>query len=580
LWFVVTAVRFGFSSNRRMFHIAADEPAQLAIARWLSGGTRWNMFDHSTWRPGMATLMVPLFWFTDDTAAIMRGGLLIAAALGGLGAVILARLALRITPLTPLACVLAAGTVALSPASLSATAFVWAEGLVTVTFLGSLALVIAFYDHRRPITGIAAIVVAVLGFTAHGRMLPMVAVVAVLVIGRSLASRQWTVALTFGVVTAGWGAIAAGYAAWVFQGVWDQPGSSNTVGTVMKRLPNITENLESATGQAWNQLVATAGLFGIGLAVLVAAAARRRRPSAAEPAPATDAPADRVPAVVSPRNARLLLACTVPLVAVSMVFMSGRTRADHRIYGRYNDAILWPLLIIGIAWLVQLRRAHRPARALVTLVILGVTTMAAGYAVLEFNRESFASSVGVRPMLAGLMPMLGTRGNIPVLRVSIIAVIALALMLVAALSARRGAALAVLGVIAIALGGIRTHEALNTRLNSWEPTTRVREIDELIPPDATLGVKFVREAEYPKVDWDDQRRRIQLYQFSLPNHLVLRDRGVDDSVGPYVFAPVDDRELTAAGAKVIWKDPKIPYALWQEPTRPQPDQPDPSAPTP
>ena len=552
-----------------MFHIAADEPAQLAIARWLSGGTRWNMFDHSTWRPGMATLMVPLFWITDDTASIMRGGLLIAASLGGVGAVILARLAARITPMTPLACVLSAGVVALAPSSLSATAFVWAEGLVTVTFLGSLALVIAFYDHGRQSAGIAAIVLSVLGFTAHGRLLPMVALVAVLVIGRSLAARCWTQALTLTLVAGGWAILGVGYAAWIFRNVWDTPGSSNTVGTVMKRLPNVTDNVQSAIGQTWYQLVATAGLFGIGVAVLARATVRRRpRPAGT---PDVDVEPEPVPPVVSSRHARLVLACTIPLIGVSMVFMSGRTRSDHRIYGRYNDAVLWPLLIVAIAWLVQLRRAHRPWRPAITLVTLGAATIGAGYAVLEFNREAFAESVGVRPMVAGLMPILGTRGTIPVLRLSIVAVVVLVLVLAASLSTRRGAGLVALGVVALIGGGARTHEALNTRLNSWEPTTQVREIDELIPPDATLGVKFVRDADYPKVEWDDQRRRIQLYQFSLPGRRVLRDHGVDDAVGPYVFAPVGDRELTAAGAKVIWKDPKIQYALWQEPTAPTPD---------
>ena len=35
----------------------------------------------------------PLFWFTDDTATIMHGGLLIGAALGGIGPLlVLARL--------------------------------------------------------------------------------------------------------------------------------------------------------------------------------------------------------------------------------------------------------------------------------------------------------------------------------------------------------------------------------------------------------------------------------------------------------------------------------------------------------
>ena len=29
--------------------------------------------------------MAPLFWFTDDTSTIVHGGLLIGAALGGIG---------------------------------------------------------------------------------------------------------------------------------------------------------------------------------------------------------------------------------------------------------------------------------------------------------------------------------------------------------------------------------------------------------------------------------------------------------------------------------------------------------------
>ncbi len=51
---VVAAARWWFSHNRIMFHMTPDEPAQLAMARLISGGLRWNMFDHSTWRPGMA----------------------------------------------------------------------------------------------------------------------------------------------------------------------------------------------------------------------------------------------------------------------------------------------------------------------------------------------------------------------------------------------------------------------------------------------------------------------------------------------------------------------------------------------
>ena len=547
---LVAIVRFWFSSNRVIFHIAADEPAQFAIARFLSGGTRWNMFDHSTWRPGMGTLLAPLYWFTDDTRTLMRGGLVIAAVLGGIGAVLLARLALRITPMTPRGCWFAAAVVALAPTSLSATSFVWAEGLVTIAFLASLSLVVAYYDHGHRSAATGAIVASVLGFVAHGRLLPLVVIVAALVVGRALWRREWRDAVALTVVSGGWTLLGSMYASWIFSRVWDRPGGSNTVGTVVERLPRVRDNLESALGQTWYQLAATAGTIAIGLAVLAAASVRRR---------------DGGGTVVSGRHARLVLACTLPLVAVSMIFMSGRSRPDHRIYGRYNDAVLWPVLIVAIAWLVQVRRTHGVRRAVVTFVAIAVATVATGAGVRAANGEAFAGSAGVRPMIAGLLPAMGTRGSIQVLTVSAIAVAASAVVVLAAVTTRRGAALAVLGVAFVVLAGVRTHEAINLRLNSWEPTTQVVAIDRLVPPDATLGVKFVRDADYPKVGWDDQRRRIQLYQFSLPDHLVLRDRGLDDGVGPYVFAPLEDPELEAAGATVLWRDPRMQYALWREP---------------
>ena len=44
---------------------------------------------------------------------------------------------------------------------------------------------------------------------------------------------------------------------------------------------------------------------------------------------------------------------------------------------------------------------------------------------------------------------------------------------------------------------------MSIRLNSWEPATEVVAIDDLIPHDATLGFRFVREADKPGVSWDD-----------------------------------------------------------------------------
>ena len=43
------------------------------------------------------------------------------------------------------------------------------------------------------------------------------------------------------------------------------------------------------------------------------------------------------------------------------------------------------------------------------------------------------------------------------------------------------------------------------------------------------------------------------------------DLGLDDDVGPHVFAPTYDRLLTEGGGKVLWEDPQVPISLWLEP---------------
>jgi hypothetical protein len=90
-------------------------------------------------------------------------------------------------------------------------------------------------------------------------------------------------------------------------------------------------------------------------------------------------------------------------------------------------------------------------------------------------------------------------------------------------------------------------------------------IDDVIPHDATVGFRFVLAKDKPNVSWDDQRRRAQLYQFALPHHRFVRDYGIDDDVGPYVFAPTNDKILKAAGGRILWTDPKLKVSLWLEP---------------
>jgi hypothetical protein len=551
----VAGVRFWFSENRHFFHMAPDEPAQLAMARWISGGTRWNMFDSSSWRPGMAVLMAPLFWFTDDWELITHGGLLICAALGGVGAVLLARLATRLTRLSPTMCILFSAAIALAPASLSATAFVWAEALVTVTFLGCVTLVLRFYDEPRLMTGVWATVVAACGLTSHSRLMPLVPTVAVLLIFRCALDRAWMRAVLLAISAAVTTALSFAFAQVVYSAVWDDPASTNTVGTIIKRLPKLDDNGRSAVGQIWYQLAATAGLTAIGAGVLVIRSLRRRRERGSEHAVVT-------------RDARLLVLMVAPLVLASIVFMSGRTRTDHRIYGRYNDAVLWPVLIIALAWLVQLRTNPARKRAAAGLLAVAAAIVGAGFAIHAVAGKALHDSAGVKAMIAGLIPLTTKANTIDIVDVSQISLAVLLILVMAALLTRRPIVLPVVLAGLLSFAAVRTHDGMGTRLNSWEVSTAVTAIEDIVPAGTPLGIRFVREKDKPGVSWDDQRRRAQIYQFALPDHEFIRDRGTDDSVGPYVFAPVNDKLMKAAGAEILWRDPSVQYALWLEPVEP------------
>ena len=148
---LVALVRWWTSRQRVVFHMNPDEPGQLAMARFLGGGTRWDMFDHSTWRPGYAALISPITWFTDDPVLGIRAALVVNAVLGGVAFVLLVRLARRLTALSAAWCALAALVVSLAPTLLFTTDWVWSEALVQVTYLGCLLAVLRFV--RGPSVG-------------------------------------------------------------------------------------------------------------------------------------------------------------------------------------------------------------------------------------------------------------------------------------------------------------------------------------------------------------------------------------------------------------------------------------------
>lgn len=560
---VVAGARWAFSWDRRVFHVSPDEPSQLAIARWLAGERRWNMFDHATWQPGLGTLLTPVYWLTDDGELVVRWALVVNAAIAGLSAALLVILTRRLTGLSALWCGVVAAVAAVTPASLSASSFVWAEPLVSLSFLLTIAVLIRWFDTGNIATAMVAIAVAVGGYTSHSRLLPLVGTTVLLTVGRELWRRRWPQAAALACTALVLFVASAAWTRWILANVWDDPSDQNTVGAVWDRANKPLAVAEALLGQTWYQLAATVGIFMIG-AVMIGRSALRSR--------AAD-PIEHLRVV----DARIVAVATIPMIGLSAVFMSGRTRPDQFVYGRYNDAIVWPIVVVGLAWIG--RRATRgfERRHLVLAAITGASILALGLAVDQLHGDAIRERYGVRGMIAGLLPYVDSGNTLDVWRASLVAaalfvtVVGLARMATADwLPGRAGSAVlgfgGALAIATLVLAAVRTEDVADLRLNGWTVAAQVAAVDDLVPAELPLGVRPVPNSRDPVVNWVPQRQRFQLYQLYLPQRSFVRDRGVDDDVGPYVFAPLRDPEMLEAGARLVWSDQSISIGLWLEPT--------------
>lgn len=549
--------RWYTSRGRVVFHITPDEPGQLAIARFVSGRPRWDMFDHSTWRPLYGTLLGLVQRFSDDPATGFRMGLALNAALGAVAVVLLYALARRLTGCTPWWSAVLAVVVAWAPAVLYTTAWVWSEALVSVTYLGAVLALLHFHDRPSVPRGVMVSALAIAGYAAHSRLLPL-AVVVVIVVAWVVWSRRlgWAAGVAILGALGACYALASWYSEFLVARIWEDPLSRNSYGGVFDQLKLVGSMSASAIGQFWYLLVTTAGVFGVGVFVLARAAARRRSEGADDP----DGPA-RADAV-------LVLLAAGSLVALSIVFMTDRWRPDQVVYGRYNDAVVGPVVLVGLGWLVR-ARAVAVARVMggVALVAIGLAT-----ALWWLRADELRQGLGVRSMILGLQPLIGPVRAILVPGVTALAVVVTALAALTAVLARRGRTgaglAAVVVIVALGVAHGRTSDNVDGALNSWNYSASMEPLRDAILADQTqVRVRFVPNSEDPAANTSQQRQRRMIYQFYLPDIAMYLDGDLPaGSEARYVFAPEDDPVLMSRGAQVVWTDPKVPMALYDDPT--------------
>jgi len=540
--FVALAARMWISWGRDEYAIWPDEPAQLAIARFLGGGTRWNMHDHSVWRPLFGTLLAPAHWFTDDPATILHVAFWLNAVLGAAAAVLLVILVRRLTPLTPLVAGAVAMVVSLSPAVLFTSDFVFAESLVLPLYLATILVGLRLQEAPTLAGGLAAGLLAAAAFGAHSRMLPLTFVVIGIVVvaavrrrmGRMDAVASVAVAVAAVVVT-------SAYTSVLVERIWDEPSTLNSADGVLDQATNIRAIAIALIGQTWSLLVASVGVVVYGTVVLARAARSRARPG--DP---TRADATIVLVVVG--------ACT----ALSVVFMADRWRSDQLVYGRYNAMAVVPLLVVGAAVVVGEVRVRRFGW------VVGATaaaTVATGVLLWLLRRDLLRSSNGIEPMILGLQPFITSMVSIDVPRITLWAVgwiLALGAMVVV-MRQRRGrqaVAIVMLGGLVL-VGSLRTRSVID-RL--WDDSGGASAVGRLRDGALVDGVPvdyYLREGSNSTV-------AMMLYQFHLPHtEFTVVSDPLAAGTSDYVFAPTDNDALLDSGAQVLWTDPRRPIALWE-----------------
>ena len=540
----VTGLRWWAARDRREYTLWPDEPAQLAIARFVGGGTHWTMRNQSIWRPGYGTLLGPVYAATDDPHHVFRAAMALNAVLGGIAAVLLVLLAKRLTAFGPLGGALAAVGVAATPALLFPTGFVWSESLIAPLYLGTVIALLAFWEAPGRGRGLALAALCGAGFVTHSRLLPLALVTVLLV---ALAWERRRIGRADAAVVVG-GLLAAllaasRYAAFVTARVWDDPSERNSLSGVIDQFADPVAIGVAAVGQVWYLLAGSLGL----IALAVAEVLDRRRPGGRPP------------------GAYVVVAlATVAQVALSVVFMAGRERPDQVVYGRYNDIVVAPLLLLAIACLAGRARSPWSRRRLAAaLAGAAVATIGLGALVALVRADQLGAGNGLEPMILALQPFVDGRPAIPVMRITVLALCVAALLVAGAATRRRWVLVGVFAVL-LGVGVTRTEDVLN---RGWNGSGGLERVALLAEPGAPLERGAPVDYYLPAAS--NNTGRLMLYQWYLPDSdFTVVAHPLARASSAYVFADLKTPILTEAGAEVVWRDPLKPVGLWLRPTAP------------
>ena len=539
---VVFVARAAYGMVARMPRVMFDEPSQLAVARLLSGRGHWLMAHAPTYQPGLGTMLAPINFFTADAGVVYRAALLLNALFAAMSALVLVRIARSLRVLPGAGAYVAASLIALAPATTPLSASAWSDPAVTLSFLAATLFLLNSSTDCAWRWPVAAVGAAVVGYLFHSRMLPAIGGVMVIASIEALRRRQWRLLTVLWMLSlAGTFAVRA-YSSWLVSELWHGPSGTNGIGTMVRHLGDPRGIARAALGQAWYQAVSWLGLPVTG-AVAVGHALRRMTGRSG----------------ILRSHAVVIGVMTASMGLTSVVFMAGRDeRGDFLVYGRYNDDVVWPLLVVG-AGTIWARRHGRPADlARLCLVPLGVT-LALTLAVELWLGPAVRGARATYLMVSGLTAFTGYSALQPA-RIGLMAVMLIVALCGVLVLQPYGRPLAVCLLIALCVvGNARTLLPRSDAERRAATYVSITEVSDVIPEGKDLGFRLSYNGFF--VDPTFVSILAQSYQFHLPEtQFVL----VSDSGQPpeYTLSVPDDPHL-AERATIVWSHPDVHHVLWQ-----------------
>lgn len=554
---LLVGIHLVLSAPMRVPIIHPDELGYLENARFLAHG---GLRSETEYYPGFSLLLVPLWWLSRSPSLIYRHALELEAVLGGLGAWLSWRLTPHLTPgLVGWRRLAVVALVAIYPPFLLYGNFALAETAFVCVFAIVVLATARAIPTRRPMPWLG------LGLASGGLALVhprgfAVVVAAVLIAAVVLGPNKSSISPFAGLV-AGLGA-SLGVTRWLVSYVKGPTSNGFAAyrpdGIISKSLSlhGASSLVVELAGQLFYLSVATFGLVPLGLLLGGRALIRVLR-------------GDRTHQMLTQAFVTLSF---LGVWTLSSLFMNLGDRADKLIYGRYNEGVLVPLLVIGLAdvlgpgladrvrHLSAVRhRGHATRRWLVT----GLLAIIGSGLFVRYGHPSTALRGTLNPVnVLALAPVLTRMG----LRIDpvVLGAIGVGGMAILALTAWRWPAIAVV-ILAIVFVG----STVDTEMGYIVPGTRARAAQNTIA-DTILAIEHETAVDTRCIGYDADRTVDYNYyndRFLLPGQRFLWFDGakLGTPCGTLVISRQPDFAARYPAARLIVTENYLSQSLWALP---------------